>query len=368
MLADLDARTLRILEHRRRTGWAAAAAGSSAAPSSLADVVGLLAALLVAQVVATGEGPSARSGAASRRCSSSPRCPLWVVGAKLYGLYDRDEERTDHTTVDDLAGVFHLVTVGAWLFLAGAWLTDLAEPDLVEARRLLGARDRPRHGSRGPPRARTAGEPSRTSRTRSSSAPTTSASSPRGRSCGTPSTASTSSASWTPTPHDLPPGARSTSPCSGVRTSSSSRCRLFDVERVLIAFASDPNEETLDLVRVLNDRDVQVDVVPRLFELVCSNAGIHTVEGLPLVGLPPLRLSPSSRLLKRALDVARLGRSASCCSCRSSPSSPSRSSSTPAARSSSARCGWAPATGRSASPSSGRWRRTRTSAARSSRT
>ena len=40
--------------------------------------------------------------------------------AKLYGLYDRDEERTDHSTVDDLVGVFHLVTVGTWLFFAFA--------------------------------------------------------------------------------------------------------------------------------------------------------------------------------------------------------------------------------------------------------
>src|SRR5512132_4201686 len=35
--------------------------------------------------------------------------PVWVVAAKVYGLYDRDEERTEHTTVDDLVGVFHLV-------------------------------------------------------------------------------------------------------------------------------------------------------------------------------------------------------------------------------------------------------------------
>ena len=47
--------------------------------------------------------------------------PVWVVAAKIYGLYDRDEERTDHSTVDDLVGVFHLVTVGVWLLYAGAW-------------------------------------------------------------------------------------------------------------------------------------------------------------------------------------------------------------------------------------------------------
>ena len=44
--------------------------------------------------------------------------PAWVVAAKLYGLYDRDEERTDHSTTDDVVGVFHLVTVGAWVLSA----------------------------------------------------------------------------------------------------------------------------------------------------------------------------------------------------------------------------------------------------------
>ena len=80
--------------------------------------------------------------------------------------------------------------------------------------------------------------------------------------------------------------------------------RLFDVERVIVAFSNDPHEKTLDLIRSLKDLDVQVDIVPRLFELVGPGVGIHTVEGLPLIGLPPLRLSRSSRLLKRAMDLA----------------------------------------------------------------
>ena len=63
----------------------------------------------------------------------------------------------------------------------------------------------------------------------------------------------------------------------------------------MIAFSNDSHEETLELIRSLKDLDVQIDVVPRLFELATPSAGIHTIEGLPLVGLPPLRLSRSSR-------------------------------------------------------------------------
>jgi exopolysaccharide biosynthesis polyprenyl glycosylphosphotransferase len=80
--------------------------------------------------------------------------------------------------------------------------------------------------------------------------------------------------------------------------------RLFDVERVIIAFSNDSHERTLELIRSLKDLDVQIDIVPRLFELVSPGVGVHTVEGLPLVGLPPLRLARSSRLLKRATDLA----------------------------------------------------------------
>jgi lipopolysaccharide/colanic/teichoic acid biosynthesis glycosyltransferase len=40
-----------------------------------------------------------------------------------------------------------------------------------------------------------------------------------------------------------------------------------------------------------------------LFEAIGPKVAIHTVEGLPLVGLPPARPARSSRLLKRALDL-----------------------------------------------------------------
>ncbi len=87
---------------------------------------------------------------------------------------------------------------------------------------------------------------------------------------------------------------------------------------MIVAFSNESHEETLELIRSLKDLDVQVDIVPRLFELVGPGVGIHTVEGLPLVGLPPLRLSRSSRLLKRAMDLALTIAGARRCSRRSS--------------------------------------------------
>jgi exopolysaccharide biosynthesis polyprenyl glycosylphosphotransferase len=49
--------------------------------------------------------------------------------------------------------------------------------------------------------------------------------------------------------------------------------------------------------------DVQIDIVPRMFEVLGTNAQLHTIEGMPLVGLPRTRLSGSSRLLKRSFDI-----------------------------------------------------------------
>jgi exopolysaccharide biosynthesis polyprenyl glycosylphosphotransferase len=79
--------------------------------------------------------------------------------------------------------------------------------------------------------------------------------------------------------------------------------REHDVERVIVAFSRDSDERVVDLVRSLDDLDVQIDLVPRLFEVLGPHAHMHAAEGLPLLGLPPARLSRSSLLLKRAMDV-----------------------------------------------------------------
>jgi exopolysaccharide biosynthesis polyprenyl glycosylphosphotransferase len=79
--------------------------------------------------------------------------------------------------------------------------------------------------------------------------------------------------------------------------------RVFDIERLIIAFSKETHERTLHLIRSMKDHGVRVDIVPRLFELISPGVGVHTVEGLPLVGLASTRLSPSSRLIKRSFDL-----------------------------------------------------------------
>ena len=94
-----------------------------------ADIVGLSVAFIAAQTVSAADV----SGEVSRDMETLlflATLPLWVAVAHLYGLYGRDEQRTAHSTVDDLVSVFHLVTIGSWLFFAATWLSGAADPNL----------------------------------------------------------------------------------------------------------------------------------------------------------------------------------------------------------------------------------------------
>jgi exopolysaccharide biosynthesis polyprenyl glycosylphosphotransferase len=75
------------------------------------------------------------------------------------------------------------------------------------------------------------------------------------------------------------------------------------IDRVVVAFSNDSHEDTLDVIRRLQDQRVQVDIVPRMFEVLGTSAQLHAIEGIPLVGLALPRLSSSSRFLKRSFDL-----------------------------------------------------------------
>lgn len=297
----LDDRTLRLLEQRRsmpqgrRRGWLVRRALLAA------DMVGLTTSFILSLALLGGSGPADTVGNRLELLIFLSSLPAWVVLAKLYGLYDRDEERTDHSTADELVGVFHLVTVGTAMFYVGAALTELAQTPLdrllvfwaaavvlVTAARastrilcrrsvaylqntvIVGAGDvgqliarklrhHPEYGVNvvgfvdAKPKERQAG---------------------------------LNGIAHLGPPENLP-----------------AIIELLDVERAIIAFSSEPHGETLDVVRTLRELDVQIDVVPRLFEVIGTSSGFHTAEGVPLIGLPPLRLSRSSLLLKRTMDL-----------------------------------------------------------------
>ena len=127
----LDERTLDILERRRsskvkRRGWLVRRMLLAA------DVSGLVAAFLLVELLFGFASGGGTVGGVGEVAFFGLTLPVWVVLAKMYGLYDRDEERTDNSTVDDVAGVFHLVTVGTWLVFVAARMTGLADPELTK--------------------------------------------------------------------------------------------------------------------------------------------------------------------------------------------------------------------------------------------
>jgi exopolysaccharide biosynthesis polyprenyl glycosylphosphotransferase len=269
----------------------------------LADVLGLALAYLIAM------RPWASDGGFSSMADLTLfvlSLPCWVLVARLHGLYHRDEERTDHCTTDDIVGVFHLVTIGVWLLfvvtrlggwngpsvlnLTAFWLVAVCILPLgrVVARRLcrrtlayeqntviVGAGDigqlicrklikHPEYG------AHVVGFIDTAPKTRRPDLPE------RLQILGGP--------------EQLP-----------------EIIERLQVERIVVAFSSEPASELLELLRRIRPLHVQIDLVPWLFELVGPRVSVHAVEGLPLIGLPPRRRSTGSRVIKRVIDVVCAG-------------------------------------------------------------
>ena len=82
-----------------------------------ADVAGLVLAFFLASLLVPHHTDSAdRVSSGIEYLALLLAIPFWVLLLRLEGLYDRDEERTDHSTVDDIVGVFRRVTIGVWVF------------------------------------------------------------------------------------------------------------------------------------------------------------------------------------------------------------------------------------------------------------
>jgi exopolysaccharide biosynthesis polyprenyl glycosylphosphotransferase len=78
----------------------------------------------------------------------------------------------------------------------------------------------------------------------------------------------------------------------------------LDIDRVFVAFALEADHRVAKVVRELDTLGVHVDIVPRLFEHIAPRANLHTIEGLPVIGLTPSRPSRLALGIKRAVDIA----------------------------------------------------------------
>ena len=297
----LDERTLEILARRQaasrpmRRGWLVRRA------LVLADVVGLVGAFVTATLIFDAPAPVDRVGTNSEILAFLLTLPLWVVVAKLYGRYDLDEERTDHSTTDDLVPVLHLVTVGTWLFFALTSVTQSANPGfwrlfgfwILAIAFITSMRATARSLSR-----RHLAYVQNTIIVGAGQVGQLVAKKLRQH----PEYGLNLVGFVDDRPKDRPASLDDVALLGGP-DNLPRLVQVLDVERVIVAFSNDSHEEMLDLIRSLKDLDIQIDLVPRFFEVIGTNVGIHTAEGLPLIGLPPLRLSRSSVTAKRAMDL-----------------------------------------------------------------
>jgi exopolysaccharide biosynthesis polyprenyl glycosylphosphotransferase len=301
-LIDLvDERTRALIESRRhgmvhRRGWLVRRTLAGA------DVIGILLAFVLTQLVFNADdGSYDRVGTNVEILLFVLTLPFWVVLARLYGLYSSDEARTDHSTVDDFFGVFNMLTVGAWVFFAFAYALDFADPSfpklalfwllaivLVPLGRTL-ARALCRHRDAYVQNTLIVGAGSIGQRV--------------ARKLLQHPEYGVNIAGFV----DDHPGERG--PGLDHLTILGPTSRLpkivtdLDIERVIVAFSRTPDSDALLFIRELNQLGVQVDIVPRLYEVLGPHATIHAAEGLTLIGLPPARLARSSLFLKRAMDV-----------------------------------------------------------------
>ena len=78
----------------------------------------------------------------------------------------------------------------------------------------------------------------------------------------------------------------------------------LDVHRIVIAPTTTDTRHVVDLIRVAKSIGVRVSVLPRMFEVVGSSVEFDDVDGMTMLGIRRFGLSRSSHLLKRTFDLA----------------------------------------------------------------
>jgi exopolysaccharide biosynthesis polyprenyl glycosylphosphotransferase len=266
-----------------------------------ADVAGLSLAFLLTELTFGSVGEPDAFGLEAEALLFVATLPLWLFGAKLFGLYDRDEERADNSTTDDLVRVFLLATVGVFAVTHGLAFSTIANPDLAKLTLFWGLAIALVTAAR--IAARTV-------------ARQTQAYVQNTVVVGAGEVGQLISRKLLQHPEygikvvglvDAQPKERRADlgdlTVLGPLTELREIVARHQVDRVIFAFSNDSHRPLVALIRSLRDTGVQVDVVPRLFDVIGPKLAVHPVEGLPLIGLAPVRIPRSSRLIKRTIDL-----------------------------------------------------------------
>ena len=225
----------------------------------------------------------------------------WTIGAYLFGLYDREGQRPEHSTLEEAVPIFNLLTAGTWLVVVAISLVGSEEVPLGEVVVFWAAAFVflivGRVASRGITR-RFAGLQQNTIIVGAGDV---------GQLVGRkllhhPEFGIKVIGFVDADPKQMRADLADV-PILGPPDDILDIVRRHDVQRAVVAFSNDRHERVVDLVRSLRALDVQIDLVPRLFEAVGPAVSLRAVEGLTLVTLPVARVSRAGRLAKRTLDI-----------------------------------------------------------------
>jgi exopolysaccharide biosynthesis polyprenyl glycosylphosphotransferase len=222
-----------------------------------------------------------------------------LVGAKIFGLYDRDEALLHKTTLDEAPKLFHVATLGALLaWLAGGFVVEGSTLDRHEAlllwlmlllllvavrstTRALVLRVAPAE------RCLFIGDQA-------------SAATIRSKLSGHSGVKAEMVAHLDLDDVD----AWSAKTFSAQRLSEiRNLARALDVHRAIVAPGSVDAGEMLDLLRTLKAVGVRVSVLPRLLEVVGSSVEFDDLHGVMIMGVRRFELTRSSGAVKRAFDL-----------------------------------------------------------------
>jgi exopolysaccharide biosynthesis polyprenyl glycosylphosphotransferase len=233
-----------------------------------------------------------------------PGILCWAGLAKLYGLYERDEISIGRSTIDDLPDLLMLSSLASWLGLLFLYGTGIAHPRLGHAAAFwlasfvfltIGrATVRWLAQSHLGLRQRTvivgAGHVGRLIASKLAAQPR-------------------HGIDIVGFLDDDPMEVENGQPITylGGTADFEQVVRARQIERVIVAFSRLPSDAQVDLCRKSLDLGVHVDIVPRMYEVIGWRNHFHSLDGIPLVALNRPQLSPTSRTLKRALDVTLAG-------------------------------------------------------------
>ena len=297
-----------MTEQRDRTPTAVALPGVAAGPARLrrdamlrrmlavADLVAVATALALATPLAVNAYATGVSRLAWGLCT----LPGWIVVFKAYGLYDRDGKRVSHSTVDDIPWLFHALVIGSlglWTFYRiapteplilrqGVAFFFFAFVGVFLAR---GIARRIAYAALAAERVVFIGGGAMAY----ALAQKIKAHSEYGL-CPIGYVESS------PGDHDI---LGTVVPWLGRPADLADLCRSFGVDRVIVVSPAVDDAEVIDLIRIMKGLDVRISILPQLVDVLGPAVEVDDVEGITVLGINPPALTPSSRFLKRTMDV-----------------------------------------------------------------